>query len=221
MGTSEMILFPDKKYDVILADPPWAYNDKASAGKRGAVYKYPVMDIAAIKALPVQQIASENCALFLWVTNPFLKEAFEVMDAWGFDYVTKGFEWIKLNKRAVQIFRTIIKKELRANDGKIEYPDALMRHILQKIVFMGMGHTTRQNDEMCLYARKGNPKILDKGVRSVIVSERREHSRKPDEQYYRIERLLGTDMRRIELFARQAVDGWERWGLESPPEDTV
>lgn len=91
-----MIPFPDKKFSVLYADPPWAYSDKASAGKRGACHKYAVMSMQDICALPVADIAAEDCALFLWVTPPFLLEAAKVFDAWGFNYVTKAFCWQKL-----------------------------------------------------------------------------------------------------------------------------
>lgn len=75
---------------------------------------------------------------------------------------------------------------------------------------MGMGYWTRQEVEICHLFKRGNPRRLSKGVRSVIRSPRREHSRKPDEQYGRIERLVGGPY--LELFARQAWPGWTAWG---------
>lgn len=87
-----------KKYQIIYADPPWSYKDKALAGKRGAVCKYPVMSLEDIKNLPVGGVASENCVLFLWVTMPKLNEVFEVIKAWGFEYKTVAFTWVKRNK---------------------------------------------------------------------------------------------------------------------------
>ena len=81
-----------KKYKVIYADPPWAYKvwSKKGAG-RGAESHYPTMDIAAIKALPVGELADKDCALFLWITFPMLREAWGVMDAWGFTFKTVAF----------------------------------------------------------------------------------------------------------------------------------
>ena len=81
-----------KKYKVIYADPPWAYKvwSKKGAG-RSAESHYPTMDIAAIKALPVGELADKDCALFLWITFPMLREAWGVMDAWGFTYRTLAF----------------------------------------------------------------------------------------------------------------------------------
>jgi len=86
-----------KKYNIIYADPPWAYNDKMS-GNRGACYKYDVMDIEEIKKIPVQNIAADDCALFMWATMPHLKSAFNLMETWGFTYKTNAFTWVKRSK---------------------------------------------------------------------------------------------------------------------------
>jgi N6-adenosine-specific RNA methylase IME4 len=95
---SETKPFPNKKYKVIYADPPWSYRDKARAGKRGVDYKYPTMSIIDIMELPVIDIADDDCILFMWVTFPHLETCFKVMRAWGFEYKTLGFDWVKLNK---------------------------------------------------------------------------------------------------------------------------
>ena len=91
-----MIPFPDKKYDVIYADPPWQYQDKHCIGNAEA--HYPTMGIDDICKLPVNEIASDNCVLFIWATYPMLREALAVIDAWGFKYKTIGFQWIKQNR---------------------------------------------------------------------------------------------------------------------------
>jgi len=176
-----MIPFPDKQYTVIYADPPWSYRDKATAGERGAGFKYSVMSLDDIKGLPMRSIAADDCALFMWATYPMLSEAFEVLNAWGFTYKTVAFTWAKI-----------------AKNGKLS---------------LGMGNWTRANAEPCLLATRGKPKRISAAVRSVIISERREHSRKPDEIRDRIVQLMG-DIPRIELFARQRVDGWDAWGDE-------
>lgn len=86
-----------KKYQIIYADPPWSYNDQ---GCRGAMANhYPGMPIKDICALPVKNIANDNCVLFLWATYPMLKEALQVIEAWGFVYKTLAFQWLKLNPR--------------------------------------------------------------------------------------------------------------------------
>ena len=99
-----MIPFPNKEYNIILADPAWQYKDKCNAGERGAAFKYPVMSIDDIKALPVADIAADDCILFLWVTFPMLQEGLDTIKAWGFKYKTVGFIWIKLNKIAKTLF---------------------------------------------------------------------------------------------------------------------
>ena len=88
-----------KKYNIIYADPPWKYNDKAAAGKRGASFKYPVMTLKEICDLPVQNISHNNSALFLWVTFPMLKEGLQVVESWGFEFKTVAFTWIKANRK--------------------------------------------------------------------------------------------------------------------------
>lgn len=87
----------DKKYNIIYADPPWKYKDqKGNDPKMGGI-TYPVMDLEDIKKLPISKICEKNCALFLWVTMPMLKEGLEVIEAWGFKYITCAFTWVKQN----------------------------------------------------------------------------------------------------------------------------
>jgi N6-adenosine-specific RNA methylase IME4 len=93
-----------KKYNIIYADPPWTYDDKCHSGERGVEYKYDCMDIEEIKKLPVEEIAENNCTLFMWVTWPMIAEGLDVIKAWGFKYKTIGFVWIKLNKIAKSLF---------------------------------------------------------------------------------------------------------------------
>lgn len=89
-----------KKYNIIYADPPWLYNDKALAGNRGACCKYEVMNVEDIKNLPIHKITEDDCILFLWVTFPMIQEGLDVIKAWGFKYKTVGFNWVKKNKRS-------------------------------------------------------------------------------------------------------------------------
>jgi N6-adenosine-specific RNA methylase IME4 len=133
--------------------------------------------------LPVRDLAAPDCALFFWVTDPFLEIGLSVINALGFTYKTIGFTWVKQN---------------RVGSG----------------FFTGMGYYTRANPEQCLLATRGNPKRVAKDVRQLIVSPRREHSRKPDEAYARMQRLMG-DTPSLELFARTKRPGWDVWGLET------
>ena len=93
-----------KKYKLIYADPPWSYQDKALAGNRGAICKYPVMTGGGLADLKVGDIADENCVLFLWVTMPKLNEVFDLIKAWGFEYKTVAFTWVKRNKKSPSWF---------------------------------------------------------------------------------------------------------------------
>ena len=90
--------FPNKKYQIIYADPPWSYRDKALAGNRGAGCKYLTQSAEWLNSLPVNRIADKDCVLFLWVTMPKLNECFDLIKAWGFEYKTCAFTWIKKNK---------------------------------------------------------------------------------------------------------------------------
>jgi len=176
-----MIPFPDKKYQIIYADPPWEYTSKSIPPNREVINHYPTMNLNAIKKLPLRQIINKNCYLFLWVTSPNLDIGIDVLKFWGFQYKTVAFAWIKTNK--------------------------------DKSFFMGLGGYTRSNIELCLLGVMGRLKRLNKGVRQLVVSKRMEHSKKPDEVRDRIVQLFGN-LPRIELFARQKVNGWDSWGNE-------
>ena len=76
-----------KKYSIIYADPPWQYRTYSKKGQgRSAESHYPTMGIEDIKALPIGELAAKDCALFMWITFPCMQEAFQVLDAWGFQY---------------------------------------------------------------------------------------------------------------------------------------
>lgn len=85
------------KYNIIYADPPWEYRDRAMQ-RGGAARHYKVLSVKDVCTLPVEKVVSKNSVLFLWCTFPNLPQAFKVIDAWGFTYKTVGFVWIKKNK---------------------------------------------------------------------------------------------------------------------------
>ena len=87
--------FPDKKDNIIYADPPWSYDDKNKSGNREL--KYDTMNIDDLKFLPIQNITADDCFLFMWATFPMLPDAFELIKAWDFEYKTVAFTWIKEN----------------------------------------------------------------------------------------------------------------------------
>ena len=91
----------EKKYKIILADPPWKYF---ASGNKNQSCHYPSMEIEEIKKLPVIKLADDDCILFLWATFPILPEVFAVMEAWGFRYATVGFNWVKRQKKGTGWF---------------------------------------------------------------------------------------------------------------------
>lgn len=155
------MIFPDKKYSIIYADPPWNYKVYSKKGLgRSAESYYPTLKIEDICNIPVGDIADKNSILFMWVTYPTLNEAFKVIEAWGFEYKTVAFTWIKLNKCSMG------------------------QHL-------GMGFWTRANAEICLLATKGKMKRIRKDIRQLILSPVRRHSEKPPEVRGRIVALMG------------------------------
>jgi N6-adenosine-specific RNA methylase IME4 len=90
-----------KKYNIIYADPPWQYNARKNTGTAfggGAMKHYPTMPTYEIKKMDVASLAADNCALFMWCTFPQLPHQLEVLEAWGFDFKTVAFTWVKTNK---------------------------------------------------------------------------------------------------------------------------
>ena len=97
-----MIPFPNKKYNIIYADPPWSYKGKMM--NSSVTDHYSVMTINDICNLPVKKIANKNCILFMWVTLPKLNEFMKVVNAWGFEYKSTAFVWCKKNKISDSFF---------------------------------------------------------------------------------------------------------------------
>ena len=104
---------PKKKYNIIYADPPWQFKYQSKkrtegtsvdANIRDPQKEYSCMNIQDIYDMPVQDIAAENCVLFMWVTYPLLKEGLRAIEEWGFTYKTCGFSWVKRNKKADSFF---------------------------------------------------------------------------------------------------------------------
>lgn len=178
-----------RKYQVICADPPWHFRNYSHKGEgRNAKAHYDCMSIEDICALPVSDWAAKDCLLFLWATDPLLPKAMQVIDAWGFTYKTVGFYWAKLNKKAD------------------------IRSFSPEDFFTGLGYWTRANVEQCLLATRGKPSRVSRDVRRLVVSPRRQHSRKPDEVYGRIQQLAEGPY--LEMFSRQTRTGWDAWGSE-------
>lgn len=91
------------KYNIIYADPPWQYKDKYNPFG-GAEKYYSTMSLEDIQNLPINKIAADDCILFIWVTFPLLQEGLDTIKAWGFEYKTIGFNWVKHNKNSISWF---------------------------------------------------------------------------------------------------------------------
>ena len=95
----------NKKYNVIYADPPWTFKTFSDKGKdRSPENHYNVMSLKDICNLPISKIANDNSVLLMWVVDPLLDKAFEVINAWGFKYKTVGFTWAKTNRKSMGFF---------------------------------------------------------------------------------------------------------------------
>jgi site-specific DNA-methyltransferase (adenine-specific) len=183
-----MIPLPDKKYNVIYADPPWRFSSRELQtynNKRFTPVEkhYKTQTSEWLKNLPVEAVADSNCALFMWTTDAHMVEAIDIMQAWGFKYVTIAFIWEKQSKT-----------------GK---------------TLCNLGAWTLKNFEVCLLGTRGRMLQYKKvnNIRQKVAAERTKHSRKPARVRKNIEQLFG-DVPRLELFARTQESGWDSWGDE-------
>lgn len=183
---------PDKTYSVIYADPPWSYRQHGTGPKsRGnAEQHYRTMDVDSICALPVRRLARGGCALFMWATFPTIPDALRVMQAWGFEYKTAAFVWVKKNRKSGTLFWGM-GAYTRAN---------------AEVCLLGITPDFKAKEQIKSHA-----------VHQIVEEPIQAHSVKPDEVRKRIVTLMG-DVPRIELFARQRATGWDAWGDELPPE---
>ena len=176
----------NQKFATILADPPWQFSNRTGkmAPEHKRLQRYPTMKLSEIKSLPVNRVVAETAHLYLWVPNALLAHGLEVMESWGFEYKTNVI-WYKVRK-----------------DGG---PDR-----------RGVGFYFRNVTELMLFGVKGkNARTLKPGRTqpNIIVSRKREHSRKPDEQYEIIESCSWGPF--LEMFARGSRKGWVSWGNQA------
>lgn len=180
----ELLALTPRQYGTILADPPWRFNNRTGkmAPEHKRLSRYQTMTLQDILEMPVAQLALPKSHLYLWVPNALIKEGMQVMERWGFTYKSP-LVWYKVRK-----------------DGG---PDG-----------RGVGFYYRNVTEMCLLGVRGKLRTGPPGRRQVniIISRKREHSRKPDELYPIIERCSPGP--RLELFARHRREGWTQWGDE-------
>jgi N6-adenosine-specific RNA methylase IME4 len=170
-------------FRAVLADPPWKFKS-TSAGKpgRNARRHYDCMTLAEIAALPVAEIVADNAACFLWVPGPLL-----VIGAHLPILKAWGFRPSAIGFTWAKTTRT-------------------------GAFCCGNGLTTRKNAEFCVLGKRGRSVREHADVRELIVAARREHSRKPDEVFERIERYTSGPY--LEMFARETRPGWVQWGDE-------
>lgn len=176
----------NRKFTTVLADPPWQFQNRTGkmAPEHRRLSRYSTMNLQDICHLPVSSIVNDTAHLYLWVPNALLAEGLQVMESWGFTYKT-NLIWYKIRK-----------------DGG---PDR-----------RGVGFYFRNVTEMILFGVRGkNARTLQPGrsQENIISSRKREHSRKPDEQYKLIEDCSPGPY--LELFARGPREGWHVWGNQS------
>lgn len=195
---------PSGTYRLIAADPPWHFKSYSGDGgtptqkgfRCAEADHYSTMPLRDIAALPVQRIAAPDALLAMWVVGSHIEQAIELGQTWGFAYVTDLFWWLKtkmVNANQICLFT-----------GDVPQPG------------MSMGyHSRKQGEQVLLFRRgKGLP-VLRRDVRQIITEPRREHSRKPDCFFDRIEQLYGSAKDtgpRIELFARETRKDWDSFG---------
>lgn len=174
-----------KKYGTILADPPWQFHNRTGkvAPEHKRLARYSTLTFQEINDIPVWRVAAEQSHLYLWVPNALFKYGLETMEAWGFEYKT-NIVWHKIRK-----------------DGE---PDG-----------RGVGFYFRNTTELVLFGVRGKLRTLKPGRKQVniIKTQKREHSRKPDELYQIIEACSPGPY--LELFARGQTPGWDQWGNEA------
>ena len=172
-----------RKFKTVLADPPWQFQNRTGkiAPEHKRLARYGTLTLDAIKALPVESACADTSHLYLWVPNALLPEGLAVMQAWGFNYKS-NVVWQKIRK-----------------DGG---PDG-----------RGVGFYFRNVTELLLFGVRGkNARTLQPGRTQVNImcTRKREHSRKPDEQYDLIRSCSPGPY--LELFARGERPGWAIWG---------
>lgn len=176
----------DLKFSTILADPPWQFQNRTGkmAPEHKRLSRYPTLALQEIKDIPVESVLEDTAHLYLWVPNALLNEGLQVLESWGFTYKTNMI-WYKVRK-----------------DGG---PDR-----------RGVGFYFRNVTEVILFGVRGkNPRTLKQGRTqpNIIISQKREHSRKPDEQYEIIESCSWGPY--LEMFARGNREGWYCWGNQA------
>jgi N6-adenosine-specific RNA methylase IME4 len=178
--------YEGRRFCTILADPPWQFQNRTGkmAPEHRRLSRYGTMPLNQIVGLPVRPLSDARAHLYLWVPNALLPQGLSVMEAWGFTYKS-NIVWHKIRKDG-------------GSDGR------------------GVGFYFRNVTELLLFGVKGtNIRTLAPGRRQVnlVATQKREHSRKPDEVYGIIEACSPGPY--LELFARGMRAGWSVWGNQA------
>lgn len=179
----------DRRFSTILADPPWRFSNRTGkmAPEHKRLARYPTLELSEICSLPVENLLEETAHCYLWVPNALLPEGLKVLKSWGFDYKS-NIVWHKIRKDG-------------GSDGR------------------GVGFYFRNVTEILLFGVRGkNARTLAPGRRQVNLfgTRKREHSRKPDEQYDIIESCSWGAY--LELFGRGLRENWTVWGNQADDE---
>jgi site-specific DNA-methyltransferase (adenine-specific) len=213
---------PDNSFNLIYADPPWKYSQTVKSGvlkRKNGTFIYPSMSMKELCALggDIQRVSKDDAALLLWATMPLLPEAFRLIDAWGFKYKTCFVNWVKTTKKGDRpafgvgyYTRSNAELCLLAVRGKI----ASYKRLVD-------GEAPREPNSMSSIVHEDDPHVrvnfltlLEDSPVPVVMTPRREHSRKPEIVRGMITRLFG-DIPRVELFARQSTPGWTVLGNDT------
>ncbi len=181
-------------YNVLHIDCPWSFRvwSKDTGNGRSAESHYPTLTLETLKALPMQSLMGDDCAVFLWATWPLLPEALEVGAAWGLEYKTCAFDWVKLTANGKPHFG--MGYYTRANTE----PCLLFTQGSPKRIDKGVPQLLVESAQLSLFPP--------------LVAQVQAHSVKPDETYRRIERL--TEGPYLDVFARRNRPGWDAIGNE-------
>lgn len=226
-----------KKFDVIVADPPWPFKDslKMSDVARGALANYDTMTISDIVQLDVRSVCSPSgSVLCLWVPGSLLQDGLDVMKAWGFHH-KQTYVWVKTKIEPLEEFKKLMVLGVKLMDDltpakKLSQFTTTMKYAYQMssrsfnyhtMLAFGMGRLFRQTHEICLVGISSNQvykKLQNKSQRSVTFGENLKHSSKPETLQDSLE-IMFPGSRKLEMFARRSRKGWTCLGNEIDGKD--
>lgn len=188
---------PEQRFAFASIDPPWHFDvrsaPKEPGDDRSPQKHYPTASIAHLKTIPMQDILTPDAHVACWITAPLLIRGvhLDLFQAWGLEASSLAFVWLKT-------WNSFAMTTLTGSA------------LLDQDMAMGGGYTTRQNAELVVFGRRGSPKRIRKDIRQVIISNRREHSRKPEEFFRRCEHYAHGPF--IDMFGGAPRRNWTHWG---------